>query len=187
MNLFTSIVTRIRKFGPHAQPPHNLGEHTGSDSDDDITLCGAIKGEVGAGEVKGDEVDLEMPGASNEVARIDWKLFASDKMMLHGREYIQTEFLPKCGKVEGSYTFAGPGGVQYRWAMDAIGLRFPKLVTADEKTVIAEFHCPNYLISDQKSRLEVRAEGMEMLDCIVLTFAYVENKRREREGRNIGG
>jgi hypothetical protein len=180
-------VTRIRRFGPHTQPPHNSDEYAGTDSDDDITLCGTIKGEHGSGEVKGDETDLEMPGASNEIARIDWKLFSPDKMVLQGREHIQSEFLPKRRKVEGSYTFVGPGGVQYRWVMDTIGFLFPKLVTADEKTVIAEFHCPNYLITDQKPRLEVRAEGMEMLDCIVLTFVYAENKRRQREGKNIGG
>lgn len=62
-----------------------------------------------------------------------------------------------------------------------------ELVTIDGKTVIAEFHCPNYLVNNQKARLEVRAEGMEMLDCIVLTFVYVENKRRQREAQAIGG
>ena len=62
-----------------------------------------------------------------------------------------------------------------------------ELVTADEKeTVIAEFHCPNYLIGKQKGKLEVRAEGMEMLDYIVLTFVYVEYKRRQREGKDLG-
>ena len=103
MNPIARAVTRIKKFGPHTQPPHNSDEYAGTDSDDDITLCGTIKGEHdGSGpEVKGDEMDLEMPGASNEIARIDWKLFSPDKMVLYGREHIQSEFLPKCRKVEG--------------------------------------------------------------------------------------
>lgn len=58
-----------------------------------------------------------------------------------------------------------------------------KLVTADEKkTVIAEFHRPHHFINKQKARLEVQPEGMEMLDYIILTFVYVERKRRQREG-----
>jgi len=59
-----------------------------------------------------------------------------------------------------------------------------KLVIADEKkTVIAEFHTPHYLIKRQKARLEVQPAGMDMLDYIILTFAFAERKRREREGR----
>jgi hypothetical protein len=58
-----------------------------------------------------------------------------------------------------------------------------KLITADEKkTVIAEFHRPNYFIHKQKARLDVQLEGMGILDLIILTFVYVECKRRQREG-----
>jgi hypothetical protein len=57
-----------------------------------------------------------------------------------------------------------------------------KLVTADEKkTVIAEFHPAHYLVKRQKARLEVQPAGMGMLDYVVLTFVFAENKRRERE------
>ena len=96
--------------------------------------------------------------------------------------------------------FTGPDGVQYRWAMGALGMNYPKasclsaslvsptlnydmkLVTADEKKkVIAEFHRAHYITKKQKARLEVQPEGMDMLDYIVLTFVFAENKRRERE------
>lgn len=183
------VLTQVRKFESHAQPPHHSEEDTGSDLDDDITLCGSMKGKLGSDGVKGEEmlVDPEVPGASNEIARIYWKLLTSDKIAFQGREYVRSEFLQKCGKAEGSYTFTGPGDVQYRWTMDAKGLQLPKLVTADEKeTVIAEFHCTNHSRNKQKAQLEVRAEGMEMLDRIVLTFVYVEHKRRQREGKDIG-
>ena len=97
--------------------------------------------------------------------------------------------------------FTGPDGVQYRWAMGALGMRYPrvgiflapppssvlnhvtKLVIADEKkTVIAEYHRPRCL-KKRKARLEVQPAGMEMLDHIILTFVFAENKRREREAR----
>ena len=59
-----------------------------------------------------------------------------------------------------------------------------KLVTADEKkTVIAEFHRECNILKKQKARIEVQPAGMEMLDYIVLTFVFAENKRRERETR----
>jgi hypothetical protein len=59
-----------------------------------------------------------------------------------------------------------------------------KLVTADEKkTVIAEFHRAHHILKKQKARVEVQPAGMEMLDYIVLTFVFAENKRREREAR----
>lgn len=97
--------------------------------------------------------------------------------------------------------FTGPDGVQYRWALGALGMNYPKvskfltsplssvlnhvmkLVTADEKkTVVAEFHRARYL-KKRKARLEVQPAGMVMLDYIILTFVFAENKRREREAR----
>ena len=98
--------------------------------------------------------------------------------------------------------FTGPDGVQYRWAMGALGMNLPKvspfsvspasstlnhgvkLVTTDEKqTVIAEFHRAHYFIKKQKARLEVQAAGMDTLDYIILTFVFAEHTRRERETR----
>ena len=95
------VVTRIRKFEPHAQPPHHLDEDTGSDSGDDLTLCGAVEGKLGSDEVKEDEIDLEMPQTSDEMARIYWKLIAPDKLIFQGKEHIRSECLPKCGKMKG--------------------------------------------------------------------------------------
>ena len=98
--------------------------------------------------------------------------------------------------------FTGPDGVQYRWALGAFGMNYPKvstffrittgvssehvvkLVTADEKkTVIAEFHRAHHIMKKKKARLEVQPAGMNMLDYIILTFVFAENKRRERETR----
>lgn len=62
--------------------------------------------------------------------------------------------------------------------------RVVKLVTADEKkTVIAQFHRPRYFRKKRKARLEIQPAGMDMLDYIILTFVFAENKRREREAR----
>jgi len=52
-----------------------------------------------------------------------------------------------------------------------------KLVSADEKSVIIEFHRADYFAKKRKARLEVQPAGMGMLDHIV----FVENKRKDRE------
>ena len=62
--------------------------------------------------------------------------------------------------------------------------RAMKLVTTDEKkTEIAEYHRAHHFTRKEKPRLEVQQTGMDMLDHIVLTFVFAENKRREREAR----
>lgn len=59
-----------------------------------------------------------------------------------------------------------------------------KLVTTDEnKKLIAEFHRAHHFTRREKPKLEIQPEGMDMLDYIVLTFAFVEHKRKERKSR----
>ena len=59
-----------------------------------------------------------------------------------------------------------------------------KLVTTDEKkTVIAEFHRAHHFTRKEKARLDVQPAGMGMLDYIILTWVFAENKRKERETR----
>jgi len=63
-----------------------------------------------------------------------------------------------------------------------------KLVTTDEKkSVIAEYHRARHFMRREKPLLEVQPAGMDMLDYIVLTFVFAENKRRERETRMKAG
>jgi len=96
-----------------------------------------------------------------------------------------------------SFTFTGPDGIQYQWALGAAGrkpervsvfvsppvsLRLNdnlKLVTTDgKKTVIAQFHLPH---NKQKARLEIRPVAMDLFDYIIVTFVFVEQTRAHRE------
>jgi len=185
-------VTRIRKFDTSAQPPPQLDhDASSSDSGDDITDMGRKKkkkkkSERREKEVKdGDAAERELVETSDEIARIYWKWFSSDRIIFGGRVITRKEFLIKCGKAKGSYKFTGPDGIEYRWAMGAVGMRFPKLVAMDEKkTVLATFHrSRGHRKKKQKARLEIEPAGMEMLDYIVLTFVFAEQKRRERAAR----
>jgi hypothetical protein len=95
------VVTRIRKFELHAQPLHNSDEESGSDSEDDATLCGTMEDKSRPDEVEGEEIKLDFLETSDEMTRIYWKLFAPDKIIFRGEEHIRSEFLPKCGKMKG--------------------------------------------------------------------------------------
>ncbi|KAF9793509.1 hypothetical protein BJ322DRAFT_1035109 [Thelephora terrestris] len=181
-------MTRIKKLDSTEQYPIHLSD-ADSDSDDDVTVIGESESKKGMddGEEE-DEAMTEVPEASDDVARIYWNWFSSDKIVFQGKITTRSEFLPKCGKMKGSFVFTGPDGVQYRWAMGALGMNYPKLVTADEKKeVIAEFHRAHYITKRKKARIEVQLAGMGMLDYIVLTFVFAEEKRRERERRTRSG
>jgi len=91
---FARSVTRVRRFDSPTQPP--LDDDRGSDSGDGTT------DKKGSGsKEEGDEMGAELPETSDEIARIYWKWFSSDRIVFRGRIISQTEFLPKTGKVKG--------------------------------------------------------------------------------------
>jgi len=102
---FARSVTRIRKFDLPTQPPLHWDDDTDSDSDDDIADKGKKKKESKAKkdekDMEGDNIGMELPETSDEIARIYWKWFSSDRIVFRGRITSQSEFLPKCGKMGG--------------------------------------------------------------------------------------
>jgi len=99
--------TRIRKFDSPTQPPL----HWDDDDDDDSGFGGDItdvkkrrSGPTWSRSYK--EGHEEAPGpelaeTSDEIARIHWKWFSSDRIIFRGRVQSRAEFLPKCGKLKG--------------------------------------------------------------------------------------
>jgi len=178
-------VTRIRKFDLPPQSPLVSNDKASSDFSDNPTDLGGKK--KGGFEWK-NLAGAELPKADDEIGRIRWKCFSSDGFDFGGKVATQKEFLPKCGKMKNSFKFTGPDGVEYRWALGAMGMNYPRLVTTDgKKTEIAKFHRASCFPRKRKARLEVQPAGMGMLDHIVLTFVYAEQKRRERESAAKSG
>jgi hypothetical protein len=95
-------VTRIRKFDSPTQPPLHWDEDADSDSGNDITDKGKSKSEKGGnhGEERL-ETEPELAETSDEIARIYWKWFSSDKIVFRGRISSRSDFLSKCGKMKG--------------------------------------------------------------------------------------
>ena len=99
-------ITRIRRFDSSASHPLHHDDSTDNDSDDDITdMKRRRSGSTGSRSYKekGDEEEAEpeLAETSDEVARIYWKWFSSDRIIFRGKEHIRSEFLPKCGKMKG--------------------------------------------------------------------------------------
>ena len=101
-------VTRIRKFDSSTQPPPNWNGDADSDSGDDIAdgedkkeESKPKKDEKDEEEEEGDETETELPGTSDEMARIYWKWFSPDRIIFRGRITTPSEFLPRTGKMKG--------------------------------------------------------------------------------------
>ena len=111
----TRSVTRIRKLESSARPSSHWDDDAGFDSGDDITNKGKKKkppsdditnvGKKKKEKKKKPEKDegdgKELPQTSDEIARIYWKWFSSDRIIFRGKARLRTEFLPKCGKMKG--------------------------------------------------------------------------------------
>ena len=89
--------TKIRKLDSSTQPPPGW-----DDDDDDTASVEDIVDKKGTHKGKEeDEPEMELPETSDEVARIHWKLFSSDKFVFRGKITTQSEFLPTAGKLKG--------------------------------------------------------------------------------------
>lgn len=93
----SQYVTKIKKLDSTTQPPLYLDDDgADSDSSEDIT----DKKQLSAGTEEG-EPETELPGTSDEMARIYWKFISSDRIVFRGKITTQSEFLPAAGKLQG--------------------------------------------------------------------------------------
>jgi len=101
----TGSVTRIRKLDSSTQPSNRWWEDDddsdGSSATDEEKHHVKPKKDVKNAEEE-DEVELsELPETSDEVARIYWRWFSTDKIVFRGKITTRDVFLPKCGKLRG--------------------------------------------------------------------------------------
>jgi hypothetical protein len=92
-------VTRIRKFEVPTEPPLHWDEDDDSDSGDEIIDKGEKKEITDAAE-EAIEVE-ELQESSDEIGRIYWNWFSSNKIIFRGRITTRDQLLPKCGKLKG--------------------------------------------------------------------------------------
>ena len=100
-------VTRIRRLDSSTPYPlhHDDDDDDDSDSGDDTTDVRRRSESTGSrgDKEQGDEEEVgpELTETSDEIARIYWKWFSSDRIIFRGRRHLRTEFIPKCGKMKG--------------------------------------------------------------------------------------
>ena len=93
--LSSTYATKIRKLDPAARsPPYSYD----GDSDSDEDLDRKKHTPAGAEE---DELVIELPETSDEMARIYWKLNSPNSLIFRGKACARSEFLHECGKMRG--------------------------------------------------------------------------------------
>ena len=101
-------MTRIRKFDSPTKHPLHWDDDYDDDSDSGGDMTDVKKRRSGStwsrSYKEGYEEEVsgpELAETSDEIARIHWKWFSSDRIIFRGRIQSRTEFLPKCGKMGG--------------------------------------------------------------------------------------
>jgi len=103
-------MTRIRKFDSPTQHPLHWDDDDYDDSDSGSDITDVKKGRSGSTGSRSYKKrhEKEAPGQElaetsdvDEIARIHWRWFSSDRIIFRGRIRSRAEFLPKCGKMGG--------------------------------------------------------------------------------------
>lgn len=95
-------MTRIRKFDSPPQPPLDWRDDADNSDFSDDDIIGKREEKKSNLAEKGNETDsTELQETSDEMARIYWKWFSSNRIIFRGRITTREELLPKCGKLKG--------------------------------------------------------------------------------------
>ncbi|KDQ49670.1 hypothetical protein JAAARDRAFT_42686 [Jaapia argillacea MUCL 33604] len=116
-----------------------------------------------------------------EIARIHWHYIHNSQIIIGGRILEAGKFLKRAGFVRKDHKFTGPDGQEYKW--DG-GFRSTKLTLNDgSETLVACFTPSSRGLVTVKRRacLEIYPVGLSMVDLIITTFVYSEEKNRESD------
>ncbi|KAF4609219.1 hypothetical protein EYR40_001572 [Pleurotus pulmonarius] len=124
-----------------------------------------------------------------ELAQIHWRCIGNSRLNFGGFERDIHEYLVRSGCMGWYRTFTAPDGRSYRWTM---GFNYPELHTNDEhRRPIARFHRRRLSIpgicKGRVPHLEIFPDGEHIADAIVMTFVYVEKRRRDWEDARSAG
>jgi len=121
-----------------------------------------------------------------EIARIDWKLFGSSSLVYKGSVSDMDSFMPSKGCFRTTRTFTAPDGKSYSWHLGFLNSRLELNDGSNPPKIIAQQHQRNVL-GETKAFLEIDPAGMNILELIVITWVFVEGRRRDMERKYIFG
>ncbi|KDQ49654.1 hypothetical protein JAAARDRAFT_42673 [Jaapia argillacea MUCL 33604] len=124
-----------------------------------------------------------------EVGRINWHRHHRSQMVFGGRTFEVNSFLQKTGFVgRGNRIWLGPDGQEYMWNVDNSPTTL--ILNDGSGTVVACFTRGSLRLPWMKQKrpacLQIRPNGFHMVDLILLTFVYAEQKKREHDDDDGG-
>ncbi|KAJ3478684.1 hypothetical protein NLI96_g9588 [Meripilus lineatus] len=112
-------------------------------------------------------------------ATLHWKILNSTTLDYNCQVYEISSFLPRTNFLNNKRTFQGPDGVTYTWS---IGGPTSCLHVQDENGVkrrVVRMQQRN-IFTGKKPHLDIDPSVLHILDLIIITWVYMETKRRER-------
>ncbi|KAK7691230.1 hypothetical protein QCA50_006333 [Cerrena zonata] len=123
-----------------------------------------------------------VPNQEEEIARIHWHLLHSSKLIWDEKTLEMKKFLESKGFWGRARIFTGPDGKNYKWNMGWLTSYLELDDASEAPKRVAELHQGNFL-KGKKSVLEIDESVLFMQDLIIITFIFVETRRRDREKR----
>jgi len=127
-----------------------------------------------------------------EIARIHWKVAGTSRIVYNGQIHEVDKFLPLRPFPWWTRSFQGPDGRTYLWHVGQLTTRLTVEDGKNPPTEIARFHqallssfTGTALPTSKKPHLEIKPEGMHMVDLIVITFVFAEARRRDVAGKEM--
>ncbi|KDQ49675.1 hypothetical protein JAAARDRAFT_42689 [Jaapia argillacea MUCL 33604] len=114
-----------------------------------------------------------------ELARIHWHVIHQTEFVFQGKILKVGNFLQRTGFLRRDWKFTAPDGREYKWNPRLTSMEL--ILNDGSDTVVASFREGNIGIFSPKrsSCLEIFLSGQHMIDIIVVTFVYAEQRRRE--------
>ncbi|KAL4254892.1 protein of unknown function DUF6593 [Abortiporus biennis] len=161
------------------------------DSNTDVSVAADAVTHDQAHELSGDEeennVELQCDPISPslvEVARIRWHTWATSKIIYQGRLYPLKTWLPNTSWTGRHRRFTGPGGHVYEWNLGYYSCKLQRIDGNGPPELIASFH-QQKVLEHAKAHLEIRPAGMDIFELIVITWVFIETRRRDKERQYI--
>ncbi|KAK7677080.1 hypothetical protein QCA50_019978 [Cerrena zonata] len=123
--------------------------------------------------------DVE-PNPEEEIARIHWHNVQNSRLIWEGRAYDVQDILKSKHAWFEKKHFTGPDGKNYRWSISS-GTAKVKIDDGSKPAPVVVNTYQGNIFKRKQPALEVDDSVTFMLDLIVITWVYMETKRRDAE------
>ncbi|KDQ49655.1 hypothetical protein JAAARDRAFT_212117 [Jaapia argillacea MUCL 33604] len=118
-----------------------------------------------------------------EMARINWHLLHSSEIVMGGRTLDVSKFIMKTGLTRRDRKFVAHDGQEYKWDLGNFETKL--ILNNGSGIVVASFNRSSGGLWGKQPRmahLDIAPQGFHILDLIIVTFVYAEQKNRESDG-----